>query len=222
MGYSSGQEHCACLAIKVTHDWLQQLEQGNEVCSVFFDLKKAFDSVPHHLLLQRLVQFNTNPFIVQWIRSYLTSRPQLVVVSGEHSIHHDCITWSDYYAHPTFVYHSTTLIFTPGNYSLPENSGTFSVATINTFTMIGDRAQLQFKLSLSNIEYVGIHNLTFLETAPSISGFSIANVHYFIIENCILSKFLDSPSWEPSLLFYAGMSPKIAWLIFLTVHLKEY
>ena len=72
MGHSSRQEHCVCLAIKVTHDWLQQLEQGNEVCPVFFDLKKAFDSVAHHLLLQRLVQVNTNPFIVQWIRSYLS------------------------------------------------------------------------------------------------------------------------------------------------------
>ena len=36
----------------------------------------------------------------------------------------------------------TTLIFTPGNYSLPENSGAFSAATINTFTMIGDKTQL--------------------------------------------------------------------------------
>ena len=60
----------------------------------------------------------------------------LGVFSGD-----DCITWADYSANPTFVYHSetTTLIFTPGNYSLPENSGTFSVATINTFR---DRTQL--------------------------------------------------------------------------------
>ena len=71
--------------LSVTHDWLQQLELGNEVCSVFFDLKKAFDSVPHHLLLQRLNEIDVNLFIVQWIRSYLTCRSQLVVVGGEQS-----------------------------------------------------------------------------------------------------------------------------------------
>ena len=58
---------------------------GNEVCSIFFDLKKAFDSVPHHLLLQKLVVIETDPYIVQWIRSYLTCRSQVVVVGGEQS-----------------------------------------------------------------------------------------------------------------------------------------
>ena len=71
--------------LTVTHDWLHQLELGNEVCSVFFDLKKAFDSVPHSLLLQRLCEIHTDPFIVQWIRSYLTCRSQVVVVGGEQS-----------------------------------------------------------------------------------------------------------------------------------------
>ena len=71
--------------LSVSHDWLQQLELGNEVCSVFFDLKKAFDSVPHHLLLQRLNEIDVNPFIVRWIHSYLTCRSQLVVVGGEQS-----------------------------------------------------------------------------------------------------------------------------------------
>ena len=33
--------------IKVTDDWLIQLEEGNEVSAIFFDIKKAFDSVPH-------------------------------------------------------------------------------------------------------------------------------------------------------------------------------
>ena len=83
-GFLPGRSTASVL-LSVTHDWLQQLEQGNKVCSVFFDLKKAFDSVPHYLLLQRLLQINTNPFIVQRIRSYLTCRSQLVVVSGEHS-----------------------------------------------------------------------------------------------------------------------------------------
>ena len=30
--------------LSVTHDWLQILENGDEVCTVFFDLQKAFDS----------------------------------------------------------------------------------------------------------------------------------------------------------------------------------
>ena len=104
----------------------------------------------------------------------------LGVFSGD-----DCITWSDYSANPTFVYHSTTLIFTPGNYSLPGNPGRFSVANIETFRMIGDRAQLEFQLSLSNIGYVGIHDLTLRETRSSY-GFDIRDVHHFVIENCIL------------------------------------
>ena len=75
----------ASALLTVTHDWLQQLEVGNDVCSVFFDLKKAFDSVSHHLLLYRLEEISIDPYIVQWIRSYLTCRLQIVVVGGEES-----------------------------------------------------------------------------------------------------------------------------------------
>ena len=39
------------LYISVIHDWLTALEDGNEVCVVFFNVQKAFDSVPHSHLI---------------------------------------------------------------------------------------------------------------------------------------------------------------------------
>ena len=92
----------------------------------------------------------------------------------------DCLTWSEYSARPTFVDHSTTLIFTPGNYSSSRLSTRYqssynyygnalSVANIKRFTMIGDGAQLQFQLLLSNIGDVRLYNLTLiLPTAPEL------------------------------------------------------
>ena len=52
---------------------------------IFFDLRKAFDSVSHSLLLQRLEEVGTNQYLVQWIYSNLSGRSQSVVVSGEES-----------------------------------------------------------------------------------------------------------------------------------------
>ena len=69
----------------VIHDWLSQLDNGREVYSVFFDIKKAFNSVSHELLMSKLTSIHVNPHIIQWIRCYLTDRSQMVVVSGEQS-----------------------------------------------------------------------------------------------------------------------------------------
>ena len=66
----------------VMHDWLTQLDNGNEVYSVFFRHPKSFDSVSHELLLSKLAHIQLNPHIIQWIRCYLTSKTQMVAVGG--------------------------------------------------------------------------------------------------------------------------------------------
>ena len=60
--------------------WHQSLEAKMDVCVVFFDLKKAFDSVLHRLLLLKLSTLGT--YLVQWIASYLCERKQAVCVEG--------------------------------------------------------------------------------------------------------------------------------------------
>ena len=68
--------------ISVYHDWLSSLDSGEEVCIVFFDVKKAFDSVPHIPLLQQLKDVGLGPLLLKWIQSYLTNREQFTVVNG--------------------------------------------------------------------------------------------------------------------------------------------
>ena len=83
-GFLPGRSTTSAL-LSVTHNWLQQLDLGFDVCTVYFDLRKAFDSVPHRPLLQKLLDIQLNPYLVQWVSSYLTNRSQKVVVDGTSS-----------------------------------------------------------------------------------------------------------------------------------------
>jgi len=74
-----------CALFSVTHDWFVELECGREICPVFFDYHKAFDSVPHLPLLEKLVNLHFNRPILEWVTNYLTGRFQNVVVNGESS-----------------------------------------------------------------------------------------------------------------------------------------
>ena len=71
--------------ISVIYDWLYALDNGLEVCVVFFDVQKAFNSVPHLPLLQKLEEIGINQFILKWVQSYLTERKQYVAVEGSSS-----------------------------------------------------------------------------------------------------------------------------------------
>ena len=54
-GFTSGKSTTSAL-ISFAHDCQEALDCGNELCSVFFDLSKAFDTVPHQQLLFKLFE----------------------------------------------------------------------------------------------------------------------------------------------------------------------
>ena len=83
-GFQSRKSTTSAL-LQTTHKWLEALDNGKEVGAVFFDLHKAFDSVPHRALLEKLKAIHLNEHIIKWICSYLTNRKQHVIINGESS-----------------------------------------------------------------------------------------------------------------------------------------
>jgi len=65
--------------------WTKALEQRIPVDVVYLDFKKAFDSVPHTLLLIKLQAYGICGDLYNWLCDYLTERKQQVVSNSESS-----------------------------------------------------------------------------------------------------------------------------------------
>ena len=55
-------------------------DDNKYVLGVFIDLSKAFDTVDHQILLNKLQHYGIKGSIFQWIKSYLTNRNQFVLM----------------------------------------------------------------------------------------------------------------------------------------------
>ncbi len=61
------------------------IDRGYVMGAVFLDLKKAFDTVSHNILLYKLSKFNFSKQTSSWFASYLQSREQCVKINLEKS-----------------------------------------------------------------------------------------------------------------------------------------
>ncbi len=59
------------------------------VIGTFIDLKKAFDTINHNILLIKLERYGIRGVVLNWVRSYLERRQQFVVMDGYMSEHLD-------------------------------------------------------------------------------------------------------------------------------------
>ena len=83
-GFRSGFSSQEAL-LTVTNDWHNLLASNRQATAVFFDIRKAFDSVPHHHILTSLSTFGVSGPLLAWISNYLTDRKQRVVLAGASS-----------------------------------------------------------------------------------------------------------------------------------------
>ena len=71
--------------ISITEKIRDALDNDNFACGVFIDLKKAFDTVDHNILIAKLEYYGARNISKNWFSSYLQNRSQFVTLSGYES-----------------------------------------------------------------------------------------------------------------------------------------
>ena len=80
----STQQAIITLVDKIT----KSQDIGDIVITLLIDLKKAFDTIDHRILLRKLYSYGIRGSMLKWMESYLTDRSQYVVFDGKVSETH--------------------------------------------------------------------------------------------------------------------------------------
>ena len=68
--------------ISLTDDIRNARDNNNITCGIFIDLKKAFDTVDHVILLKKLSYCGFRGLANDWFKSYVNYRQQFVSMNG--------------------------------------------------------------------------------------------------------------------------------------------
>ena len=79
-GFREG--HSTTLAlIEIVDNILYGMDHGKHVAGIYMDLSKAFDTVDHEILFQKLQHYGIRGLPLQWFKSYLTNRKQYTIAN---------------------------------------------------------------------------------------------------------------------------------------------
>ena len=68
--------------LEITEEIKESIDNGKFGCGIFIDLKKAFDTVNHKILLTKLEHYGIRGALLKWFESYLSNRKQYVYHNG--------------------------------------------------------------------------------------------------------------------------------------------
>ena len=83
-GFRTGSSTTHAL-VSIVENIRTTLDNNKFGCGIFIDLKKAFDTVNHDILLEKLEHYGIRGTAAQWFKSYLTERRQFVHLNGKDS-----------------------------------------------------------------------------------------------------------------------------------------
>ena len=69
-GFVPGRS-CATQLLQCMDYWTDMLDQGHSVDTIYLDFAKAFDSVPHERLLEKVKGYGIRGDIFEWIRLFI-------------------------------------------------------------------------------------------------------------------------------------------------------
>ena len=84
--YGFRKKHSTSMAIfELVEEITTAMDNSMSTVAVFIDLKKAFDTVDHNILLNKLEHYGIRGLALSWIQSYLTNRTQYVSINDTNS-----------------------------------------------------------------------------------------------------------------------------------------
>ena len=76
---------CLTNLLETFEEWTKALDEGYGIDVIYLDYRKAFDSVPHKRLIEKLKGFGLHSKLTKWIGNFLQKRQMRVKVRGSFS-----------------------------------------------------------------------------------------------------------------------------------------
>ena len=83
-GFCKGRS-CVTQLLVTINEWFSSLDDNIPVDAIYLDFQKAFDSVPHKRLLNKIKGYGVGGNVLNWIEDFLSDRQQYCSINGKKS-----------------------------------------------------------------------------------------------------------------------------------------